>query len=234
MPLPDLPASWPYAPRGSLSPLVARPSVDIPGLGDGWTLHAPGGFEVPAGAAPLEGAFGRGGILRAGDVVVRPYRRGGLLRHLNRRRYASPARFLRELEIHRALWERGFPTVEPLGCAHRSLGAGCEGLFLTRFREARPWPAAWERDPQTLAALGRALRALADWGLLAPDLNATNVLLEPAGGLLCLDWDRAAFGEPGDGLAVRYLRRMAASLRRLGAPEDLLPALRRALEEAGG
>ncbi len=208
--------------------------MDIPGLGGGWTLLAPEALVLPRAAVPLEGAFGRGGILRCGDLVVRPYRRGGLLRRLNPRLYASPRRFERELRVHRALWEGGFPTVEPVGCAHRARGAGFEGALITRHAEGAPWPRTWDARPATLQALAAALRALADWGLVAPDLNATNVHLGADGVLRCLDWDRAAFRAPGQGIQARYLDRMRASFRRLGAPEGLLPALAKALERPGG
>lgn len=233
-PIPDLPPSWPYHPRTALGPLHLRPDEELPGLGGGWTLLAPAPASLPSSAAPLEGAFGRGGVLRAGGLVLRPYRRGGLLRRLNPTLYASPRRFERELLIHRALWERGFPTVEPVGCAHRARGAGHEGVLLTRHVPGSPWPHTWDAGPGTLAALATALRALAAWGLLAPDLNATNVLLGADGVLRCLDWDRAAFRAPGPALLGRYLDRMRASLARLGAPEGLLPALAQALERGGG
>lgn len=233
--MPDLPSTWPYQPRTGLPPLQARQDSTLPGLGGGWTLLAAEDFDLPSGpAAPLGDAFGRGGVLRLGDLVLRPYRRGGLLRRLNPDRYASPARFERELGVHRALWERGFPTVEPVGCAHRARGAGYEGVLLTRHVEGRPWPRTWDARPETLEALARALRALSAWGLLAPDLNATNVHLGADGVVRCLDWDRAAFRDPGEGLRARYLARMRASLRKLGAPEGLAPALARALEGAGG
>jgi hypothetical protein len=217
-----------------LPPLDTRTDVDIPGLGGDWVLLAPAGFRIPGGAAPLDGAFGRGGVALAGDVVLRPYRRGGLLRRVNSRLYASPRRFEKELRIHRALWEAGFPTVEPLGCAWRRRPAGFEGVYLSRFVPGRPWPTAWDEDEGTLPALARALGSLARWGLRAPDLNATNVHLGADGQLRCLDWDRAAFVAPSGALLELYLQRMEASLRRLGAPASILPALARALTLPGG
>lgn len=232
--IPDLPASWPYEPRLPLPPLCSPMEVDLPGLGGGWLLVAPEGLRLPGEAVPLGGAFGRGGVARAGDVVLRPYRRGGLLRRVNPRLYASPRRFEKELCVHRALWEAGFPTVEPLGCAWRRRPAGCEGVYLSRFVPGRPWPGAWTEDPEVLPALALALRSLARWGLRAPDLNATNVHLGEDGRLRCLDWDRAAFVAPSEALLDLYLRRMEASLRRLEAPAQILPALARALALPGG
>jgi hypothetical protein len=217
-----------------LPELSATEDVDIPGLGAGWTLLGPAGLVLPSSAEPMGGAFGRGGILRAGDLVLRPYRRGGLLRRLNPRLYASPRRFERELRVHRALWERGFPTVEPLACGHRARGAGFEGVLLTRYVEGVAWPRTWDAGPGTLDALASALHALAAWGLMAPDLNATNVHLGADGVVRCLDWDRAAFRAPGPEVLECYRRRMEASFRRLRAPSGLLPSFIQALERVGG
>jgi hypothetical protein len=164
-------------------------------------------------------AFGRGGVFRAGEAVLRPYRRGGLVRHLNAAVYATPARFEQEFQVHRALWAAGLPTVEPLGWACRRRLWGWEGVYLTRFAEGTPWPRAWD-SPHALAGLRTLLGALCDWGLYAPDLNATNVLVIPGGGILALDWDRAVWSRRPD-LAERYRERLRRSLAKLGAPEEL-------------
>ncbi|HJW08079.1 MAG TPA: hypothetical protein VJ483_00495 [Holophagaceae bacterium] len=199
--------------------------MEIPGAGGGWTLLAVEGLRFDGETADLGGAFGRGGIRRLGDVVIRPYRRGGMVRHVNDRTYPSQRRFIQELEIHRRLHAAGFPTVEPLGCAWRRHRWGVEGLYFSRFDPATPWPRAWDRSGEVLPALRQALDALAAWGLHAPDLNATNVLLPSAGGIVLLDWDRAAFRK-SVGLAAAYAARLGRSLARLGAPEGILSQLR--------
>lgn len=173
-------------------------------------------------ASDLQNAFGRGGVRRLGDIIIRPYRRGGLVAKVNDRTYASPARFRRELAVHRALWEAGFPTVEPLGIAHRRKGLGVEGLYFTRYAEAMPWPSDWSSP--MLPELMQALAALDAWGLFAPDLNATNVL-RGDGGLVLLDWDRAAWTKGP--LLPRYRARLLRSLAKLGAPSELVEAFRR-------
>ena len=182
----------------------------------------PEGLELPRPIEPLDKAFGRGGILRAGDAVIRPYRRGGWMRFLSQGAYASPRRFEREWEIHRALWTAGFPTVEPLGYGRRRSGLAWEGLLLTRLQPGVAWPGAWEEGRARLPELQQAIDALCVWGLWAPDLNATNVLVV-ADGIRLLDWDRAAF-VPGAQLRPLYARRMARSLKKLDAPMDLREA----------
>ncbi|MBS1766386.1 MAG: hypothetical protein JST05_03150 [Acidobacteria bacterium] len=218
---PDLPGAWPYEPRTKLPPLARREGISIPGLDGAWTLEAAEGLALEGETRGL--AFGRGGVRRLGELVLRPYRRGGLVAKVNARIYASPARFRRELAVHRTLWEAGFPTVEPMGLAWRKAGLGVEGLYCTRFAGASPWPSDWSAP--LMGELVKAFRALSAWGLFAPDLNATNVMWG-AQGLILLDWDRAAWR--GGALLPRYRARLMRSLEKLGAPE----ALRTALEDA--
>jgi hypothetical protein len=203
----------------ALPPLEVRRSVDIPGFEGGWTLE--GQALDPAGrGGELEAAFGRGGVRRLGDAVIRPYRRGGLVAKVNARVYASAERFRGELRVHRALWEAGFPTVEPLGFAWRKRGFGVEGLYFTRFTGAKPWPSEWSAP--LAGELAKAIGALCNWGLWAPDLNATNVMWG-ADGLVLLDWDRATWTRGA--LMPRYHARLARSLAKLGAPAPLREAL---------
>jgi len=227
-PAPPLPPLWPFQPRAPLAPLASTGPLPLPGLGQGWILEAAPGLDLPGAAEGMEAAFGRGGVIRSGDIVLRPYRRGGLVRFLNQRIYPGPARFRAELEIHRALWEAGFPTVEPLGIAHRGKGWGVEGVLLTRFSKALPWPVCWER-PGVLPALTQAIEALVSWGLWSPDLNATNVMVE-AQGVTLLDWDKAEWSQAPD-LRARYCERLSRSLKKLGAPEAISQGVLKTLSD---
>ena len=218
---PLLPPRWPFAARIPGDALVER-TGGLPGLGGGWSLRLAGALSLEGAEGTL--AFGRGGIRRVGAVVIRPYRRGGLVRHINERIYTTPERFSAEFMVHQALWAAGFPTVEPLGFAWRRRLWGVEGAYLTRYVEAQPWPACWERTAEMVPQLAVLLRALADWGLHAPDLNATNVLLAPDGRVLALDWDRACW-TGGTDLLARYRERLERSLRKLKAPPAVSAAL---------
>jgi 3-deoxy-D-manno-octulosonic acid kinase len=217
---PPLPTAWPYEPRTESPVWQVREGQDLGDAGGGWTLTVPEVMDLHAPVSPLEGAFGRGGVLRCGEVVIRPYRRGGLVRHFAQLSYASPRRFEREWEIHQALWASGFPTVEPLGYGKRRAGLAWEGLCLTRHEEGLPWPLDWAGGLDRVQDLTEAIRALSGWGLWAPDLNATNLLITP-GGLRLLDWDRAAF-VPDRNLEPLYFRRLARSLKKLRAPAGLV------------
>ena len=221
--LPPFPEAWPYPARPALPALAVRQGLAIPGQGGGWTLEAEGDLTFGSEFTALGGSFGRGGVGRAGSVVIRPYRRGGWIRHVNERTYLDPSRFRRELQVHRALWEGGFPTVRPLGCAWRRCRWGVEGLYLTTFAPGASWPRSW--DPSAWPRVAEAIRALVAWGCWSPDLNATNVHLAAAGEPLILDFDRATFVRGGD-LAARYRARLLRSLEKLGAPEGIRERLR--------
>jgi len=224
-----LPPGWPYGTRPPLHPLGCRLNLDLPGLGGGWRVCTPGGF-VPAGEpVSLPGVFGRGGILRVGDMVLRPYRRGGFLRHFNERTYHSHLRFAAEHAVHRGLWESGFPTVEPLGYAWRPCGFGVEGVLFTRMAEGEAWPRLWDLSSARGPDIHRAIASLCEWNLWSPDLNATNVILPPQGGALFLDWDRARFEPEGTDLWPRYHKRLERSLHKLGAPADAFETIGSAL-----
>lgn len=221
--IPPLPPSWPFTPRGADREELRMVKTELPGLPGWWTLHTRGELPLEGEAEGLAGAFGRGGVLRLGEVVLRPYRRGGLVRFFTEDRYLDARRFADEFTVHRLLWAVGFPTVEPLGYGYRRRRLGVEGVYLTRRAEAVPWPRAWDRTPELLPELLRLLKVLADWGLHAPDLNATNVLLGEEGRVLLLDWDRARW-RPGCALGARYAERLGRSLAKLGAPGEVQSA----------
>jgi hypothetical protein len=224
-PLPPLPPHWAFEPRAPLHPLEYRSELDLPGLGADWSVCTTGGLLPNGDPLPLSGVFGRGGIFRIGDTVLRPYRRGGFLRHVNERTYGTHHRFAAELAIHRRLWEAGFPTVEPLGYAWRPRGLGVEGVLFTRLAEAETWPQRWDLSSARGSDIQLAIASLCEWGLWSPDLNATNVMFPPQGGVLFLDWDRARFERAGDHLWQRYRIRLLRSLRKLGAPAQAFGAI---------
>ena len=218
--VPPLPPDWPFGPGVPLHPLGCRVNQELPGLGGGWRVCTPGGIVLNGEPVPLRGGFGRGGVFRVGDTVLRPYRRGGLLRHLNERTYRTHLRFAAEHAVHRGLWEAGFPTVEPFGYAWRTSGFGVEGVLITRLAEGESWPRRWDLSGDRAADIRLAISCLCKWGLWSPDLNATNVMLPPSGGALFLDWDRARFVPEGTDLWPRYRARLERSLRKLSAPKE--------------
>lgn len=205
----------------TLKPWTHSENLDLGDLGAEWIRIGPTDLDLSIERTDLGEAFGRGGVHRRGQVVLRPYRRGGAMAQVNERTYFSGGRFQAESEVHRLLWENGFPTVEPLGYAFRPHAFGVEGIYFTRYVKALPWARAFERTAELLPQFERMLDALSEWGLRAPDLNATNFIIEEDGSLLALDWDRAGWARPGKALREAYVRRLERSLLRLSAPMEI-------------
>ncbi len=154
--------------------------------------------------APMPGARGRGGVgtLQLGphEVVVRPYRRGGLFGGLLGDRYFDPSRARAELEVLASLSRAGVPVVEPVAAAARRSGPFWRLRICTRLLEgACPVPEflARHRDRRRAAAtaVGEVVRAAFAAGLRHPDLHVDNVLCRLEGGAVraaLVDLDRAA------------------------------------------
>jgi len=178
--------------RGWLLPLLAA-------WKDDWR-----GYETRALAA------GRGGtrLVRAAGhaVVLRPYRRGGLVARVLHDTYIGwQPRPFAELETLAALRQRGAPVIEVYGAAVHWLLPGCyRGWLATRYLAGSRtlWEWATDAPPappraRVLTQVGRAVRCLHDRGGWHPDLNLNNVLLttpEGAGDLevVFIDFDATA------------------------------------------
>lgn len=206
----------------SLDPWARMENQDLGDLGTSWTRIGPPDLDLSKEPTGLPEAFGRGGVHLRGPVVLRPYRRGGAMRRVNERTYLNSKRFQKEANIHRVLWENGFPTVEPMGFAFRPYSWGMEGLYFTRQVKGLPWACAFDRTVELFPQFVRLLDSLSNWGLFAPDLNATNFIIDESDSLLALDWDRAGWSKPGKALLDAYLRRLIRSLHRLDAPLETL------------
>jgi hypothetical protein len=227
---PPLPDAWPFgAEKRRSEDLVANES-GLPGLGGKWQIFSTTVLSGLNEAKPLSGVFGRGGLIDADGYILRPYRRGGLIRHFNKGIYPTANRFKNEYYIHAALWDAGFPTVEPIGYAHRRRFWGAEGVFITRKADVLPWPKVWENEGSQAHAkqIAILIKALSAWGLWSPDMNATNFLLAPDNRILALDWDRAKWAQKNC-LTERYWMRLKRSMYKLNAPAALIALMQNEL-----
>ena len=168
-------------------------------------------------------AGGRGGarIVPAHDVVVRPYRSGGLpARLLHDTYFGWNPRPFRELCVTATLQTRGAPVVEVYGAAVEWPLPGCyRGWLATRYMEGARTLWEWASTPppvkeraQVLRDVGTAIRRLHECGARHPDLNANNILICPAAGVLLIDFDRARLV---GGAHSADLDRLWRSLRKL-------------------
>lgn len=192
--------------------------------------------ESVAGEMLNRGGRGATWAITLGDgrrVVLRWYRRGGLLRHFVRDRYfGRRPRPLLELAATDEARRRGVPVPEVLGARVDVLrGGGYRGAIVTREiggaetlgDAARRAPTGSERAA-IIAGVARAVRAMHDQGLHHRDLNVGNILLSREGDRLAvhvIDLDRARLGRSvAPRLRRRALRRLARSLAKLERPGD--------------
>jgi 3-deoxy-D-manno-octulosonic acid kinase len=168
--------------HGRLRLIVRDDAPEVAELLRRWAAN-----ELPA-ARTLPG--GRGGVgayqLRPDlAVVLRPYRRGGLMARVTRERYLgmNPRPF-RELQVSEALRAHGVPTAEVVGAAvYWTIPGSYRGALATREvpGSANLWQylqttTARERGP-ACAAAANAVRHLHDAGFVHPDLNLQNILV---------------------------------------------------------
>lgn len=192
----------------------------------------------------LAGRGGRGAALLVrgpfGEGVLRHYRRGGLIGRLVDDRYLfvgeSRTRCVREFQLLADLCERGLPVPRPLLAGWRRSGPFYRADLLTlRIHDARTLAEhlrdgeadiPWRRIGATLARFHRE-------GVFHADLNAHNVLIDGAGNVWLIDFDRGRLRVPSQDWQQANLSRLRRSLDKLGgAGEGDWQALREAYSAA--
>ena len=179
------------------------------------------------------------------ELLVRRYRRGGLLGAARGERFADPRRALSEVGVGLALMQRGVRTPEPLGVRvrpHERGGLRLE-LLLERRVDAVDFGRAWLGADASLRQglereLGAFVAALHGHGLIHRDLHWRNLLVEPqapAGERLwIIDLDRASFADARLDRPARLAQwsrfwRAFDKRRRAGAPAPGATSAKRAL-----
>lgn len=214
-------------------PVRAALRRDLRPLLEPWLL-APR-LVLPAGAEPLAG--GRGGAFRAvlpggQRVIVRLYRRGGVLGRFVHETFVGPglglgARPLRELVVTAEILRRGVATVEVLAARVEGRLFYRGALVTAEIPSATTLFDALRRaDPARRRALaasaGRVIATLHEAGVSHADLNMTNILVAPGPDgerIALVDFDRARLhrGTLPTAARRRNLARLARSLAKLDA-----------------
>lgn len=130
------------------------------------------------------------------DLVLRHYRRGGMMAHLSQRNYLysgwGQTRSFREFRLLETLKARGLPVPTPVAA-----WAGRKGLLwyhaailIERIPGSVPLPEASEAQDEALwTQVGKTVRRFHDIGLEHVDLNCDNILLA-SGKVYLIDFDR--------------------------------------------
>lgn len=193
---------------------------------------APSWFEpsptvAVGGAGTVRG--GRGGVsfLELGGIpcVLRHYRRGGLMARLSADRYLwtgeARTRSFREFRLLVELANADLPVPAPVAARYVREGATYRADLITRrIQPARTLAellAAGLLDAGLGERVGATLARFHAHGAWHADLNAHNILLDGAGVVWVLDFDRGRLRASAAGWQQANLARLRRSLRKLGA-----------------
>ncbi|HXQ64838.1 MAG TPA: 3-deoxy-D-manno-octulosonic acid kinase [Steroidobacteraceae bacterium] len=164
----------------------------------------------------------RGGT---GGWVLRRYRRGGLVARLVEDVYVwrgeAATRPFRELSLLAELEQRQLPAVRPVAARYLRTGWGYRADLLTVAIPGARSLAALLAEDLALGVwreVGRTIRVLHAAGVCHADLNAHNVLIDGAGLVTLVDFDRGSLRAAGT-WERRNLARLTRSLAKLSAGE---------------
>jgi 3-deoxy-D-manno-octulosonic acid kinase len=160
--------------------------------------------------------------------VVRHFRRGGLIARLLGDRYfwtgAVRTRAFREFDLLVHLESLGLPAARPVAARYERQGLWYRAdLRTVAIAGARTLASLLLEDPDldVWRRVGQTVRRFHDAGIFHADLNAHNVLVDPAGVVHLVDFDRGRRRAPGRWRNAN-LRRLHRSLVKVGA--DRTPA----------
>lgn len=159
-------------------------------------------------------------------ILVREYRKGGLLRWLRGSTWFLGRRLrpLAEFALLRQLMGAAVPVVEAVGCAVTRRILWWRGRILTvevsGGVDLEAWlvgPAPGEPARATLLEAGHAVRLMHDAGVFHADLHPKNLLRVADGQVVLLDFDRAVAheGPLPEGQRLKNLTRLARAVAKL-------------------
>jgi 3-deoxy-D-manno-octulosonic-acid transferase len=222
----------------SLAPieaLLARSAVQLDArVPQGWVRHDPALLAPPAragwfdaeswpGARPLDGGRGRVWFVPGpqGEAVLRHYHRGGLVGKLLGDRYLpQPREHGRAMAEHALLRRmRAWDLPVPRPCAallRRGLPMDRHDILVQAMPGAIDLARRLQRAPQpegVWVAIGRTIARLHAHGVFHSDLNCHNLLLDDAGQVAVIDFDKCELRAPGPWMQAN-LQRLLRSLRK--------------------
>ena len=182
--------------------------ADVQGGGNASVPWFEPGFWKARHAVVAE-ARGRGQtwIVREGarELVLRHYRRGGLIAKLSHDRYVwlgeSATRPFRELVLLARMLAAGLPVPAPVAARYLRHGRTWSGdilvAFLPQTQTLAQRLSSGSVSLQTWAEIGRMLARFHAFGVCHTDLNAHNVLLRGPENTWLIDFDGASVRKPG-------------------------------------
>lgn len=195
----------------------------IPVVEEKWFQQPPEAHAAPSGTG------GRGSVYYIdapfGACVLRHYRRGGFISHFNTDSYLwsgrNRTRAFREFRLLEKLHEAGLPVPSPMMARYTRKGLVYQADLVTRripgVRTLAMHLAAGELDAALAVRVGRTLAGFHAHGLWHADLNAHNLLVDVAGKIWLIDFDRCHLRKPAMPWQQANLDRLLRSMRKLQA-----------------
>lgn len=141
-------------------------------------------------------------------MIIRKYRRGGLLRFLTRDLYWGGRRPFNELSVAAMAYNQGIPTADILAAVTIKVAGPlyrgyliskeiptCRDLpyYLSHILKKGHADSLFRKKRELLSRVARAIRAMHDKGFYHGDLNLKNVLvdIENPANIYIIDWDKS-------------------------------------------
>jgi tRNA A-37 threonylcarbamoyl transferase component Bud32 len=199
-------------------------------------------FHHPAAARQVPVLGGRTSVTPAqldgiGSVVIKHYRRGGLLRYFIKDRYlrSGITRAQREFEMLGLAGNLGIHVPQPVAYAYRGRLFYLAWLVTRAIREpvslARLSLQDKEKTRVAVQSSAEQIALLIQNNILHIDLHPGNVVVDIAGNVYLLDFDKGRFYHGSrDKLKDRYIARWQRAVVKHRLPEMLSDALRTGLK----
>jgi len=172
-----------------------------------------------------------------GSVVIKHYRRGGLMRYLIKRRYLKfgKTRAQREFELLDTVGTLGINVPEPIAFAHR--GRLFYRAWLVTREIQQPLSLArlsLQDEKKTSIAMESVIEQIS-WliqnDILHVDLHPGNVVVDAAGKVYLLDFDKGSvYHGNRQKLKNRYLTRWQRAVNKHGLPKVLTEMMQNGLK----
>lgn len=139
------------------------------------------------------------------DMVLRPYLRGGLVRKISRDLYLrtglARTRSMREFSLTSWMLEQGLPVPVVVAAQVTHIGPFYRAAIITqRIPNAQPLEdhlRAGALEAEQWHRVGTAVRQMHDAGVFHSDLNRRNILIDDAGSVWLIDFDKCERRAPG-------------------------------------
>ena len=198
-------------------------------------------FHHPANTNDVSLLGGRTSVTLAhldgiGSVVIKYYRRGGLMRHIIKQRYLKlgKTRAQREFELLQTVSNLGLNVPQPIAYAHRGRLL-CRAWLITReIKEplslARLSLIDETRTRRAMQSVTEQISRLIDHVILHVDLHPGNVVVDQKDRVFLLDFDKGkVYKGNKTKLRYRYINRWQRAVSKHELPKMLSEMLRAGL-----